>query len=319
MPNHKKQTIMKRLKLFITAMAALLLCACGSKAGNAAGQDSAAVAAPGPDYVTKTDYDSGSDEDFGISAEIKGGKVFVSVDADKFVKTYVGQGMDYRLNESTYEVQNLDTPIVSLHLSDIGQDYNPVLCMLRQDGRVQILDVFDAISRRGFFQASWPLPELKDIVSFKKQSYEEHLGIAAISSNGSETEVPLNTVSQTEFVHNESDGSKVILHFTCDWKFVCQHFITGPDFGVKEIKEYVGEYTAKPIDGSFDRQQIVYTIHTFSSVLADNATPKPFTDKGTFIFEYKDNIGQQIAVTPQSGKILPLPKGQPVRFDQDAQ
>ena len=310
---------MKRLKLFITAMAALLLCACGSKAGNAAGQDSAAVAAPGPDYVTKTDYDCGSDEDFGISAEIKGGKVFVSVDADKFVKTYVGQGMDYRLNESTYEVQNLDAPIVSLHLSDIGQDYNPVLCMLRQDGRVQILDVFDAISRRGFFQASWPLPELKDIVSFKKQSYEEHLGIAAISSNGSETEVPLNTVSQTEFVHNESDGSKVILHFTCDWKFVCQHFITGPDFGVKEIKEYVGEYTAKPIDGSFDRQQIAYTIHTFSSVLADNATPKPFTDKGTFIFEYKDNIGQQIAVTPQSGKILPLPKGHPVRFDQDAQ
>ena len=310
---------MKRLKLFITAMAALLLCACGSKAGTAVGQDSAAVAAPGPDYVTKTDYDCGSDEDFGISAEIKGGKVFVSVDADKFVKTYAGQGMDYRLNESTYEVQNLDTPIVSLHLSDIGQDYNPVLCMLRQDGRVQILDVFDAISRRGFFQASWPLPELKDIVSFKKQSYEEHLGIAAISSNGSETEVPLNTVSQTEFVHNESDGSKVILHFTCDWKFVCQHFITGPDFGVKEIKEYVGEYTAKPIDGSFDRQQIAYTIHTFSSVLADNATPKPFTDKGTFIFEYKDNIGQQIAVTPQSGKILPLPKGHPVRFDQDAQ
>ncbi len=310
---------MKRLKLFITAMAALLLCACGSKAGNAAGQDSAAMAAPEPDYITKTDYDCGSDEDFGISAEIKGGKVFVSVDADKFVKTYAGQGMDYRLNESTYEVQNLDTPIVSLHLSDIGQDYNPVLCMLRQDGRVQILDVFDAISRRGFFQASWPLPELKDIVSFKKQSYEEHLGIAAISSNGSETEVPLNTVSQTEFVHNESDGSKVILHFTCDWKFVCQHFITGPDFGVKEIKEYVGEYTAKPIDGSFDRQQISYTIHTFSSVLADNATPKPFTDKGTFIFEYKDNIGQQIAVTTQSGKILPLPKGHPVRFDQDAQ
>ncbi|MDO4951095.1 MAG: hypothetical protein Q4E49_03425, partial [Bacteroidales bacterium] len=129
----------------------------------------------------------------------------------------------------------------------------------------------------------------------------------------------LNAISQTEFVHNESDGTKVILHFTCDWKFVCQHFITGPDFGVKEIKEYVGEYTAKPIDGNFDRQQITYTIHTFCPVLADNAKPVPFSDKGTFIFEYKDNTGQQIAVTPQSGKILPLPKGQPVRFDQDAQ
>ncbi|MBR3114862.1 MAG: hypothetical protein IKH47_03685 [Bacteroidaceae bacterium] len=81
----------------------------------------------------------------------------------------------------------------------------------------------------------------------------------------------------------------------------------------------MGEYTAKPIDGNFDRQQITYTIHTFCPVLADNAKPVPFTDKGTFIFEYKDNTGQQIAVTPQSGKILPLPKGQPVRFDQDAQ
>ena len=61
---------MKRMRPFITAMAAMLLCACGGKAGNAAGQDPAAVAAPSADYVTKTDYDCGSDEDFGISAEI---------------------------------------------------------------------------------------------------------------------------------------------------------------------------------------------------------------------------------------------------------
>ena len=67
---------MKRMRPFITAMAAMLLCACGGKAGNAAGQDPAAVAAPSADYVTKTDYDCGSDEDFGISAEIRSGKVF---------------------------------------------------------------------------------------------------------------------------------------------------------------------------------------------------------------------------------------------------
>ena len=310
---------MKRFDLIIPVMAAMLLCACGGKAGNAAGQDSAAVAAPGPDYITKTDYDSGSDEDFGISAEIKGGKVFVSVDADKFVKTYAGQGMDYRLNESTYEVQNLDAPIVSLHLSDIGQDYNPVLCMLREDGKVQIVDIFDGISRFGFFQASWPLPGLKNIVDFKAGNYEDHVGIAAIAEDGSETEVPYNPIAKCDFVNTTSAGTNLVFTFTPDWKFACKHFITGPDGGVKEIKEYLGEYASTPTESDANNSFISYTIHTLANVLADDNAPKPYTDKGTFLIEQIDEFGRQLAIIPQTGKMLPLPKGKPATFNMDEQ
>lgn len=319
---------MKRQKLFITAMAALLLCACGSKAGNAVGQDSAAVAAPGPDYVTKTTirnyvsmttYIPSPGEHYGISAERKHGKVYVTVDPDKFEKAPFASGMDFRLNEKTYEVQNTDDYIVSLFIGDIGQDYNPVLCMLREDGKVQIVDIFDGISRFGFFQASWPLPGLKNIVDFKAGNYEDHVGIAAIAEDGSETEVPYNPIAKCDFVNTTSAGTNLVFTFTPDWKFACKHFITGPDGGVKEIKEYLGEYASTPTESDANNSFISYTIHTLANVLADDNAPKPYTDKGTFLIEQIDEFGRQLAIIPQTGKMLPLPKGKPATFNMDEQ
>ena len=301
----------------------MLLFSCGSKAGNAAGQDSPEAAQTGDTvvnyYTISMVYMPDPGRQYGISAERKHGKVYVTVDPDKFEKAPFANSMDFRLNEKTYEVQNTDDYIVSLYIGDIGQDYNPVLCMLREDGKVQIVDIFDGISRFGFFQASWPLPGLKDIVNFKARNYEDHVGIAAIAKDGSETEVPYNPIAQCDFVNTTSAGTNLVFTFTPDWKFACKHFITGPDGGVKEIKEYLGEYTSTPTESDANNSLISYTIHTLANVLADDNAPKPYTDKGTFLIEQIDEFGRQLAIIPQTGKMLPLPKGKPATFNMDEQ
>ena len=256
---------------------------------------------------------------YGISAEIKSGKVYVTVKPDEFEKAPFAGGMDYRLNETTYEVQNTDTPIVSIHIGDIGQDYNPVLCMQREDGKVQIASIFDGISRLGFFQASYPLPNLNNIVAFKSKNFEDHVGIVAIDGDGLESEVPYNPAGLSQYIYTKADGTQLRLTFTPDWKFICQHFITGDDGGVKEIKEYVGEYILAYINDEVDNQEIGYTIHTLANVLADDNAPKPYKSKGTFKLQYVNGMAQAIKVTPLTGTLLPLPKGQPTTFDRDEQ
>ena len=297
---------MKKATILFSLLCVVGLCSCNGKAGKA-------------DYVTKAIYNISETQPSGITAKIKDGKVYVSVDADQFAKAPFASGMDYRLVETSYEVQNLDAPIVSIHIGDIGQDYNPVLCMLRSDGKVQIASLFDGIGRLGFFQASYPLPNLNNIVAFKAKTFEDYVGIVAIDKDGTEIEVPYNPFGLREYAYATSVGTVLRLTFTPDWKFVCQHFISGPDGGVQEIKEYVGEYTLAYINDEYNNQEIGYTIHTLSNVLSDDNAPKPHDSKGTFLFQYVNGLAQQVKITPQKGKLLPLPMGKPTIFNRDEQ
>lgn len=299
--------------IFLTIVFAALVCSCGGKT-NATGEGAAVV-----NNITKASYNIGEKDDSGITAKVKNGKVLVSVDADKFATTPFAGSMDYRLVEETYEVQNTDAPIVSIYIGDIGQDYNPVLCMLRDDGKVQISSLFDGISRLGFFQASYPLPNLNNIVAFKAKTFEDYVGIAAVDGDGMEIEIPYNPAGLQEYIYTNAVGTQLRLTFTPDWKIICQHFISGPDGGVQEIKEYVGEYTLAYINNEYNNQEIGYTIHTLSNVLADDNQPKPHDSKGTFKLQYVDGSAQTLTVTPLTGNLFPLPTGKPATFTRDEQ
>lgn len=304
--------------ILLTIAFAALVCSCGGKT-----TDNNATASGGDItkrvFLTKATYTPEPGCHYGISAEIKKGKVYVTVNPDEFEKAPFAGGMDYRLNETTYEVQNTDAPIVSIYIGDIGQDYNPVACMLRDDGKVQIASIFDGISRLGFFQASYPLPNLENIVEFRSKNFGDHMGIAAIDGDGTEFEIPYNPAGLSQYIYTTAVGTQLRLTFTPDWKFICQHFIAGDDGGVTEIKEYVGEYTLAYINDEFDNQEIGYTIHTLANVLADDNAPKPYKGKGTFRVQYTGGTAMTIKVTPQTGNLLPLPKGQPATFTRDEQ
>lgn len=297
---------MKKATILFSLLCVVGLCSCNGKAGKA-------------DYVTKAIYNISETQPSGITAKIKDGKVYVSVDADQFAKAPFASGMDYRLVETSYEVQNLDAPVVSIHIGDIGQDYNPVLCMLRGDGKVQIASLFDGIGQLGFFQASYPLPNLNNIVAFKAKTFDDHVGIAAVDGDGMELEIPYNPAGLQEYIYTNAVGTQLRLTFTPDWKIICQHFISGPDGGVQEIKEYVGEYTRAYLNNEWSNQEIAYTIHTLSNVLSDDNAPKPHDSKGTFKLQYVDGSAQTLTVTPLTGNLLPLSTGKPATFTRDEQ
>lgn len=311
---------MKKATILFSLLCVVGLCSCNGKSKSI--QETGTIQqsqGKAIEYTTMTTYVIDGNELSGITAEIKDGKVYVSVDADQFAKAPFARGMDYRLNETTYEVQNLDAPIVSIHIGDIGQDYNPVLCMLRGDGKVQIASLFDGIGRLGFFQASYPLPNLNNIVAFKAKTFEDYVGIAAVDGDGMELEIPYNPAGLSEYAYATSAGTQLRLTFTPDWKIICQHFISGPDGGVQEIKEYVGEYTLAYINDEYNNQEIAYTIHTLSNVLSDDNAPKSHDSKGTFKLQYVDGSAQTLTVTPLTGNLFPLPMGKPATFTRDEQ
>lgn len=58
-----------------------------------------------------------------------------------------------------FEVTRLAGPCVNIFVGDIGQDLNPMLCMLLSDGRVQLLNIFQAVLYKDF-NASAPIKQL---------------------------------------------------------------------------------------------------------------------------------------------------------------
>lgn len=265
-------------------------------------------------YVTSVVLEDYEGKPAGLTARIDDGKVFVSIDSERF-ENYFDQDADYRLNDTLYEVQNLDAKIVSLHIGWCGEGRADVLCMLRDDGLVQILDIWDAVTRCGCFKASWPLPGLRDIVAFKDWEQADIYDIIAVDGNGNEVAIPYDEYTMRgDYVLADSEGTRLCLSFTGDWKFVCMVFTTGQNGFVTQIDQYAGEYAIK--EGNDDRDMVYYTTYTKSSMFSEESVQEPFKTQGYFLVEKfvddNDIFVEKIRITNKEGCIIPLPFNTPV-------
>lgn len=124
----------------------------------------------------------------GIKAEIKDGKVFVSLDKDA-LGTYI-EGVDYN---AINEVKGLVGKCKGIFIGEQGNEFNPILCILFDDGSVQVLRILDAYLNKNF-TASKIIPTLKNIVKFEtvivKDSESSYSKINAIDKNGSKHDIP---------------------------------------------------------------------------------------------------------------------------------
>jgi len=302
---------MKHLLFYIFVGAFIvLLGACGTQTNNG-DEDSLQVfcADSIKNPVTSVVYKDSINGPMGVEARIENGQVYVTINADKMVDLF---GFVPQMPDATSMVHNLDTTIVSLHISDIGQDYNPVLCMLRADGKVQILRIFDAISEEGMMFASFPLPGLENVVAFKEQGFEDYVGIVACDWNGDEKEVPYNPVPLRRYTYYESDKSHT-LTLTGDWKII-YNLVTKKDGMPVKDEQFIGEYTSSFIGGEIDQQSINYIMHCQSDALAEDSSIKPYTDEGTFSSNL-DVLGKKLIISVQKGKTIQLTANKEVPFN----
>lgn len=162
---------MKRLNYVVcTMLLGLLVQGCGnSKDGNTANSlsgSSAVEVFPVQTYSDKLGYKPSEglfleyvDAENGISAKIENGKVSLIFETEK-----LPQWAEIRSNE-TYSVEGIEGQCVGLFVGDIGQDTYPVVCLLKDNGRVQVVDVYSDMMQNRFV-ASPELEDVADIVSF---------------------------------------------------------------------------------------------------------------------------------------------------------
>ena len=97
--------------------------------------------------------------DDNLSAFIRNGRVMVSV------KQAAGSR-----NDGIYAIEGINGKCIGLFTGDIGQDTNPFLCMLMDDGGVELLNYHSVMGwsdiEPGHLLSSGRLPEMADIVSF---------------------------------------------------------------------------------------------------------------------------------------------------------
>lgn len=103
-------------------------------------------------------------------------------------------------NDEVYSVSGLVAPCMGFMVGDIGQDTNPVLCMLTENGTVQVLQLYESF-RSVSFEASPELKGMNDIHHFETGGggeYEDegktlysYVTIYAIDGNGEKHEVEL--------------------------------------------------------------------------------------------------------------------------------
>ena len=163
-----------------------------------------------------------------IRAKVSNGKVFLYYDR-KEVASILAE-TDFVL-EKSYSVEGLNGKCKGVFIGDVGQDYNPVLACLLEDGSVEVLALYDAI--RSFdFRTSGRLPEHVNIVSVVSGgvSFDEEGGgygtLFTIDAGGYKKEIDFCT-QHGRYVHysipvtGDEDAERMcyILTLSFDWKF----------------------------------------------------------------------------------------------------
>lgn len=119
-----------------------------------------------------------------------------------------------------FDVTRLAAPCVKIFVGDIGQDTNPMLCMLLNDGRVQLLSIIEAVRYRDF-NASAPIKQLQNIKSFQSKVVDNsYVTIFAKDAAGKEFEIrPFMVKHELEYpVLDEVGNPRLVIILTPDYK-----------------------------------------------------------------------------------------------------
>ena len=304
----------KMFKLVVGLCSFMLITACGSASNEGVKnqvqeqpsemEDSNKVA----EKATKCDYFLFS-ETPAIRAEIKGNDVMLEFDEKELGQIRLGGSEGNCLSEKVAKVENLKGTPQSVFIGDIGNDFNPILCVLLENGDVQIMSLFDCV-RHCDFEASDVL--LHGISNFKEGPggcYEDdgetrcdYVTIYAISGD-KETEITLGFAPGgcLQYAEPMDNGSVGIcqLNLTSDWKM---SYVLG--WEESEIDMMLrGNYWA--IHEDFEKMVFRYGYELKKQIEYDYDTDDgeeivtAISQKGVFELRYSESQGY--LVTPIEG------------------
>jgi uncharacterized spore protein YtfJ len=303
---------MKNLIPFFAILFCLIFFSCSSSVKkDETVQKSQASAADTSTTISKT-YKSAAGDESGFNMNfttfVKGGKVFITFNEDKmreFTKSMDFENFD---GKPPYELQGLQGKCKNLTIADIGQDVNPVIAMVLDNGSVQILDVFNAIHYSDLM-CSPCLPDLKNISSVKGGEGDGYMTIYAYDSAGNKSEVTeyADLGSFSEIDLNAPNGAHIALRLSPDWKITCKSESSG------HIEIYKGCFMGA--DYLEDQKPQTYSYTLFSQTT--DGKLKKINMKGSFTLQKSNDAPDNSFIMPVSGLTFGCKKGDKISFTSE--
>ena len=215
----------------------------------------------------------------GINAKIVNGKVSVSFDREEATSIF---GEQEFMLEDNYIVECKSGKCKGLFIGDVGQDYNPVLCCLMEDGGIEVIELYEAL-RNYDFRTSGRLRGHDNIVSVSNEGVQVGEGgyvtLFTFDKSGNKREVDFNALLNGTWIHQvkvEEYDVRYIVYLSSDWKitYVCGYVdsdVFEGFLGICRITEETDNY-------------IIYEYEMKESDRSEmtGEAPDPEVKKGTF-------------------------------------
>lgn len=306
---------MKRIYLVLSLGLLVLTTACGGLLGKKektnkqsvtnSVKNNIAKATEAPE-LTKNYYAIDEDKPV-IIGEIKDGELWLTFMEDEILPLGVVDEDSYRLPDYPIQVEGLQGTPKDFIIADIGQDFNPILCVLTDQDKVQMLSLWNTVSTGDIEVTEVPM---ESIVEFKDgpggpwkddegNTFYEYTTIYGIDAQGGRHEVPLYSLERDiEHVdHGQHADAVYQLFFTDDWKmrYVMGYYLS------EKLEEQTGHFWL--IDEDWDEMIFTfgYELTTRMEYTGEGVITTNVENQGVFEMRYVDFGNQGCMLTPIEG------------------
>ncbi len=224
---------------------------------------------------------------------------------------------DIMASKGWVNLENVTPGVKDIFVADIGQDTNPVLGILNQDGTVQILTLINS-APKGITRVSRPLPDQKDIVRFaftdpNAGDMIEYSTFYGVDKAGKYHEIYYCSLDgdweMDKVVREDNTPAGAWISISPEWRIDFHNDVNSDNGGY--IHNFYG--TLWTIDENFETFEYNFTEHNDSR---DNFQQMECNIKGTFKAEmdYDSEVGTVLKITPLTGQSFEVPKGQTGKF-----
>lgn len=306
---------MKRIYLVLSLGLLVLTTACGGLLGKKEKTNKQFVANSVKNKIAKAtealeltkNYYAIDEDQPVIIGEIKDGKLWLTFMEDEILPLGVVDEDSYRLPDYPIQVEGLQGAPKDFIIADIGQDFNPILCVLTDQDKVQMLSLWNTIATGDIEVTEVPM---ESIVEFKDgpggpwkddegNTFYEYTTIYGIDAQGGRHEVPLYSLEHDiEHVDHGQQADVVYqLFFTDDWKmrYVMGYYLS------EKLEEQTGHFWL--IDEDWDEMVFTfgYELTTRMEYTGEGIITTDVENQGVFEMRYVDFGNQGCMVTPIEG------------------
>lgn len=262
-----------------------------------------------PEIVSELSQDYFTLEEGGpaISGEIKNDNLWLTFNEDQILPVGITDDNSYRLPLGPIKVEGLKGAPKNFIIADIGQDYNPILCVLTDQGKVQMLSLWNSVVTGDVEATEIPMNR---IVGFKDGPggpwededgtvFYDYTTIYGVDGRGNEYEIPLyNFDNDLEYV-TRVQGTDVVyqLYLGDDWKmrYVVGYYLS------EKVEEWQGRFWL--INEDWDEMvfRYGYELTTRMEYTGEGINTTEVNRTGVFDMQYSDFDSRTHVITPIEG------------------